>query len=65
VTAKRAFGPEHYGETLAIAMELIEGPTLADRIKQRPMALHEALAIAHQIASTSKRRTSVASYTAI
>jgi serine/threonine protein kinase len=32
-----------------LVMELIEGPTLADRIKQRAIPLDEALAIARQI----------------
>ncbi len=34
----------------ALVMELVEGPTLADRIAQGPIALDEALAIARQIA---------------
>jgi protein kinase-like protein len=34
----------------ALIMELVEGPTLADRIEQGPMAVDEALAIARQIA---------------
>jgi serine/threonine protein kinase len=33
-----------------LVMELVEGPTLADRIKQGAIALDEALAIARQIA---------------
>src|SRR5215469_170758 len=33
-----------------LVMELVEGPTLADRIKQGAIPLNEALAIAHQIA---------------
>src|ERR1700683_2653929 len=33
-----------------LVMELIEGPTLADRIAQGPIPLEEALAIARQIA---------------
>jgi eukaryotic-like serine/threonine-protein kinase len=33
-----------------LVMELVEGPTLADRIRQRPLALDEASAIARQIA---------------
>ena len=31
-------------------MELVEGPTLADRIAQAPMPIDEALSIARQIA---------------
>lgn len=34
----------------ALVMELVEGPTLADRIAQSPVPLDEALAIARQIA---------------
>src|SRR5271163_4079323 len=34
-----------------LVMELIEGPTLADRIKQGAIPLDEALAIANQIAA--------------
>jgi Tol biopolymer transport system component len=40
-----------YGvEDHALVMELVEGPTLADRIKQGPVPLDEALSIARQIA---------------
>jgi len=35
---------------LALVMELVEGPTLADRIAQGPIELDEALSIARQIA---------------
>src|SRR5712692_319982 len=35
---------------LALIMELVEGPTLADRIARGPIALDEALPIARQIA---------------
>ncbi|MEE9125421.1 MAG: protein kinase, partial [candidate division NC10 bacterium] len=38
------------GDTQAIAMELVEGPTLADRIKEGALPLDEALNIAKQIA---------------
>src|SRR5712691_11583569 len=33
-----------------LVMELVEGPTLADRIKEGPIPLEEALAVARQIA---------------
>ena len=36
--------------TVALVMELVEGPTLADRIAQGPMSLDDALPIARQIA---------------
>jgi serine/threonine-protein kinase len=40
-----------YGfEDGAIVMELVEGPTMADRIESRPLPSEEALAIARQIA---------------
>lgn len=39
-----------YGrENLAIIMEVIEGPTLADRLKAGPLPLEETLRIARQI----------------
>src|SRR5688572_5813155 len=34
-----------------LVMELVEGPTLADRIKQGPLPVTEALAVAQQIAT--------------
>jgi Tol biopolymer transport system component len=37
-------------QALALVLELVEGPTLAERIKQGPIPLAEALAIARQIA---------------
>ena len=43
------YGLEESGETRALVMELVEGPTLADRIAG-PMPLAEALPIARQIA---------------
>jgi Tol biopolymer transport system component len=45
------YGFEDSGATHALVMELVEGPTLADRIEQGPVPLAEALAIARQIAS--------------
>ncbi len=44
------YGFEDSGSTHALVMELVEGPTLADRISQGPIAAAEALAIARQIA---------------
>jgi hypothetical protein len=43
-------GLERAGGVLAIVMELVEGPTLADRIAQGPIPVDEALPIAKQIA---------------
>jgi serine/threonine-protein kinase len=40
----------HGVEERALVLELVEGPTLADRIAQGPIPLEEALAIAAQIA---------------
>ncbi len=42
-------GPAH-SSVRALVMELVDGPTLADRIADGPIALDEALAIAKQIA---------------
>ncbi len=44
------YGLEEAGGTRALVLELVEGPTLADRIKQGPIPLDEALPIAKQIA---------------
>src|SRR5499427_3154989 len=43
-------GLEKADGTLALVMELVEGPTLADRIAKGPLPLSEALPIARQIA---------------
>ncbi|MBI4265131.1 MAG: serine/threonine protein kinase [Acidobacteria bacterium] len=43
-------GLEETDGGLALVLELVEGPTLADRIAQGPMPLDEALPIARQIA---------------
>jgi serine/threonine-protein kinase len=43
-------GLEDIGESRAIVMELVEGPTLADRIAQAPLPFEEALPIAKRIA---------------
>lgn len=44
------YGLEDSGGSSALVMQLIEGPTLADRIRQGPIPLDEALRIARQIA---------------
>jgi serine/threonine protein kinase len=44
------FGLEKADSTLGLVMELVEGPTLADRIAQGPIPLADALPIAKQIA---------------
>ena len=43
-------GLEDSGDIRALVLELVEGPTLADRIAQRPVPIAEALPIARQIA---------------
>ena len=43
-------GLEEADDTRALVLELVEGPTLADRIKRGPIPLDEALPIAKQIA---------------
>jgi len=43
-------GFEDSGDVHALVLELVEGPTLADRIAQGPIPLDEALPIARQIA---------------
>ena len=44
------YGIEEAEGTRALVLELVEGPTLADRISQGPLPLDEALPIAKQIA---------------
>ncbi len=44
------YGLEESGDTRALVLELVEGPTLADRIAQGAIPLDEALPIAKQIA---------------
>ena len=44
------YGFEETDGVLALVLELVEGPTLADRIAQGRLALDEALPIARQIA---------------
>ncbi len=44
------YGMEASGESHALVMELVEGPTLADRLAQGALPLDESLSIAKQIA---------------
>ena len=44
------YGLEESEGVKALVLELIEGPTLAERIQQRPIPVDEAIAIAKQIA---------------
>src|SRR5487761_717564 len=44
------YGLEDSGASHALVMELVEGPTLADRIRSGPIPIEEALPIAKQIA---------------
>ncbi|MFQ5669205.1 MAG: protein kinase [Acidobacteriota bacterium] len=44
------YGLEHDRGTDALALELVEGPTLAERLEQGPYPLEEALVVARQIA---------------
>ena len=43
-------GLDAAGDSQALVLELIEGPTLADRIKEGPIPVEEALTMARQIA---------------
>ena len=43
------YGLEESGGTRALVLELVEGPTLAERLEAGPLALEESLTIARQI----------------
>jgi serine/threonine protein kinase/Tol biopolymer transport system component len=44
------YGFEHSGDVRGLVLELIEGPTLADRLKAGPLSVPDALRLARQIA---------------
>ncbi len=44
------YGLEEADQTKALVMELVEGPTLADRIAQGAIPVDEALPVAEQVA---------------
>ena len=46
----QVYGLETSGETRALVLELVEGPTLAERIEEGPMPLDEVRTIARQVA---------------
>jgi serine/threonine protein kinase len=52
------YGLETAEGSQALVMELVEGPTLADRIALGPISVDDALSIAEQIAGLWRRRTS-------
>ena len=54
------YGLEEHDDVRAIVMELVEGPTLANRIANGAIPLDEALAVARQIADGSRPHTSTA-----
>src|SRR5215210_4492033 len=45
------YGLEDSGPSLALVMELVEGPTLAERIADGPLPLDETLSVARQLAA--------------
>jgi Tol biopolymer transport system component len=44
------YGFEASGDTRALVMELVDGPTLAERLEAGPLPIHESLAVSLQIA---------------
>jgi len=50
------YGLEGAGDSCALVLELVEGPTLADRLAHGPLALDECVAIARQVAEALESR---------
>ena len=59
------YGLEEVGDLTALVLELVEGPTLADRLTEGAVTIDEALPIASQMPRPSKRRMKRASSTGI
>jgi len=59
------YGLEEAEGMAALVLELVEGPTLADRIAQGPISIEEALPIAKQIAEALETAHEQGSFTAI
>ena len=58
-------GLEKTGSSHALVMELVEGPTLADRIVHGPMPLKKPCRLRSRLRRRSKLRTSKGSFTGI
>ena len=58
------YGLEEAGDSPALVLEYVPGPTLQDRIAKGPIPLEEALPIARQIAEALEAATSRGSFTA-
>jgi hypothetical protein len=59
------YGVERSADTQALVTELVEGTTLADRLREGLIPVADALAIARQIAEGLEGATSRASFIAI
>jgi serine/threonine-protein kinase len=59
------YGLEESNGARALVMELVEGPTLAERIKRGSLPIEEALLVANRSLTGSNTRMSAASFTAI
>ena len=59
------YGLEEHEGTAALILELVEGPTLAERMEGRPIPLDEALPSRDRSPRRSRRRTRPAWFTGI